>query len=58
MSQTVQMMLISLIAGVMAASVVYALWGVLATTIGRRRARAAAAAPEPDDEDQSTEQAE
>ena len=55
MSQTLQMTLISLIAGVMAASVVYALWGVVATTIGRARARAAAAAPERNDEDQSPE---
>ena len=58
MSQTLQMTLISLIAGVMAASVVYALWGVVATTIGRARARAAAAAPERNDENQSAGQPE
>ena len=58
MSQTIQMTLIALIAGVMAASVVYASWGMIATMIGRRRARAAAAGTEPDNEDQSAGQPE
>jgi len=56
MSQTVQIALISLIAGVVTASIIYALWAAVATTIGR--ARAAAAATEPGDDDQSAEQPE
>ena len=59
MSQTVQIALISVIAGVVAASVIYALWGAAATMIGRARARAAAtAATESENDDQSAEQPE
>jgi len=58
MSQTTQITLISLIAGVIAASIIYALWAVVTTAIGRARARAATTATDPGDDDQSAEQPE
>ena len=62
MSQTVQIALISVIAGVVAASVIYALWGAAVTMIGRARARAraaaAVAATDSENDDQSAEQPE
>jgi len=61
MSQTLQMVLISIIAGVLVASVVYALWGVVTTTIRRSRATSAPESSEGQDaesESQSEEQPE
>jgi len=60
MSQTVQMVLISAIAGLLAASVVYALWGIVVAIIKRSHTPAATegpAPPEVDSDDQRADQA-
>ncbi len=61
MSQIVRMVLISAIAGVVVASVVYALWEVVGTMSARSRARAKAkaqAAAETDNGEQSADRPE